>query len=64
MGKIRQWNSGMFRNDANVDRKIVHALLVLCVGATAVANGQISDKVLKFVKGEISAIYSAVNNWQ
>lgn len=64
LAKIRQWNSENFRNDVNLDRKITQALLVLCVGATAVANGQISDKVVKFIKGEISTHYTDVYNCQ
>lgn len=42
----------MLRNDCNYDMKITQALLVLCVGSDAISVGNISDKVLKFVKGE------------
>lgn len=50
--KIRGWNTSMFRNDTNYDMKIVQALLVLCVGSDVIIAGDISEKVLKFVKGK------------
>lgn len=53
INKIRAWNTDMFRNDTNYDIKIVHALLVLCIGSDGIATGHIPDKVLRFVKGKI-----------
>lgn len=52
LSKIRSWNTDGLRNDANYDRTIVQALLVLCVGSDAIADGRISEKVMKFVRGE------------
>lgn len=52
LNKMRSWNTEIFRNDTNYDIKIVQALLVLCIGSDAISAGNISDKVLKFVKGE------------
>lgn len=51
LNKMRSWNTETFSNDTNYDMKIVQALLVLCVGSDAISAGNISDKVLKFVKG-------------
>lgn len=53
INKIRAWNTDKLRNDSNYDIKIVHALLVLCIGSDGIAAGNISDKVMKFVKGKI-----------
>lgn len=53
INKIRAWNTDKLRNDSNYDIKIVHALLVLCIGSGGIAAGNIPDKVLKFVKGTI-----------
>lgn len=53
LDKMRLWNTEMFRNDCIYDMKIVQAMLVLCIGSDAIAAGNISDKVLNFVKGAI-----------
>lgn len=53
INKIRAWNTDMFRNDTNYDVRIVHALMVICIGSDAVAAGRISEKLLKFIKGNI-----------
>lgn len=53
--EIRAWNTNMFCNDTTYDMKIVQALLVLSVGSEVIIAGNISDKVLKFVKGKTNA---------
>lgn len=50
--KFRMWNTEKFREDAEYDKKITHALLVLCVGSATIASGQIPPKVLRFIHGE------------
>lgn len=56
INKMRAWNTDMFRNDSNYDSKIVHALLVLCLGSDEIIAGNIPDKVLKFVMGKIRMV--------
>lgn len=53
IGKIMEWNTDVFRNDTDFDFKIFHALLVICIGNEAIIAGNVPDKVMKFIKGEI-----------
>lgn len=54
--KFRVWNSEQFRNDASYDAKFIQALLVLSIGSDAIARGDISSKVLRFLLGSTSEI--------
>lgn len=51
----------MFRKDAFYDRKMVEFLLASGLTKEVIANGDISRKYLKFVKGKSICIYFHAN---
>lgn len=53
IGKIKEGNTDVFRNGTEFDLKIFHALLVICIGNEAIAIGDVSEKVMKFIRGRV-----------
>lgn len=52
--KFVEWNTHGMCSDPYYDKKMVQILLVIVVGSAAIANGNISDKALRFVKGRLT----------
>lgn len=53
INKFREWKSHTFRNDGYYDMKMVQILLIHCVGSEKIVEGNVSERVKKFIKGKI-----------
>lgn len=51
LDKIREWKLPPFDTNAQIDRKVVGAMLIACVGVRMLANSEIPDGVIDFVGG-------------
>lgn len=51
--KFVEWGTHGMCSDLFYDKKMVQILLVIVVGSAEIANGNISDKAQRFVKGQL-----------
>lgn len=50
LDKIREWSIPPFGTNLKMDRKVVAALLIACVGVQKLANSDIADGVMDFIE--------------
>lgn len=59
--KFTEWNTHVLCNDLFYDKKMVQVLLVIVVGTENIACGRVSERAMRFVKGDLMCLLQTKN---